>query len=118
MAVTNEVFLIVIQFLIYLVIGINWEFTLFNAKAKDDSNQNNAAKSLIIWLLIWLQPLITQLALEYAGDYGRSADIIKLLETTYAVNIWIGITISIYFGIFFVYNVAMFLAAKGGEMGK
>lgn len=109
------IFLMIFVLVAYLVMAISWDFTLFEAKKE---NKNNAAKGLLIWLVIWLIPALIQFGLEIAEGFGATTDMIFLMNVFYQVSIWTGITISIYFGIFFVYNVALFLAAKGGEMKK
>ena len=113
MAVTNELFMVGVSVLVYVVIGINWDFQLFRAqKLKEESN--NIMKTMIIWLLLYLQPAISQLSIEYATDLGRSADIITLLTTYYHVTVTVLIVTSVYFGIMLLYNVLLYLSNTFG----
>ncbi len=93
----------------YLVLAINWDFTFFDMKGKDE-NKNNIIKAGLVWLLVWLIPLIVQFSIELGGTYSASADILTLLETLYTTTIWIGYTITIYFMVYFGYNILLFLA--------
>jgi len=99
----------------YLAIGLSWDFTLFEA---GKNTKNNAIKGLIIWLMIWLIPGIIQFGVEIAEGFGATNDMVTLFNLLYQVSIWIGVTISIYFAVFFVYNVLLYLAGKGGEMNR
>jgi len=111
MAVSNEIFLIGIKLVIYLVIALNWEFELFdNGEGK---GKTNVIKILIIWLMIWLQPLLTQYAILIANSLGRTANELSLLGTIYQVNIWLSIVISFILVIFFIMQVMIY---TGGVM--
>jgi len=104
--------LLIVVLVMYLIMAINWDFTLFENK-KD--NKNNAVKGLLIWLIVWLIPAFIQFGVEIGGGFGATQDMLTLLNVFYQVSIWIGITISTYFVVFFVYNVALLLAGKGGD---
>ena len=93
---------------IYLLMAINWDFTLFDTEGKTD-NKNNIIKSGLIWLLVWLIPLAVQFSIELGETVGASTDMITLLETLYTSTIWIGYTITVYFMIYFGYNVLLFM---------
>jgi hypothetical protein len=105
MAVTNELFLFGLGILNYLVLAISWNFNLFK---HDESN--NVMKAALVWLLLFFQPLITQLAILYATDLSRSADILTLLKVTYRANVIILIFASVYFIVMFVYNALLYFA--------
>jgi len=109
MALSNEVFLFGLEFVIYLILGLTWNFSLFGTKNSEE-NKNSAVRLLFIWLLIWLMPLMTQYALEIAGDLSRSADQITLITTLYNVNIIIAIVISFILAIYFIMNVMTYLS--------
>jgi hypothetical protein len=105
MAVTNELFLFALGILTYLVLAVSWNFNLFK---HDD--KNNVLKAGLVWILIFMQPLITQMAILYATDLSRSANILKLLKTTYNMNVIVLIFVSTYFILMFVYNAFLYFA--------
>jgi hypothetical protein len=116
MAVTNELFMFGISVLIYVVIAVTWDFQLFRAqKMKEESN--NIMKTMIIWLLLYVQTAIGQLSIEYATDLSRSADILTLLTVYYQITVWVLIVVSFYFGIMFLYNVMLYMGVVGGKNG-
>lgn len=108
MAVSDDVVLFCLSVVIYVALAITWNFALFKASEKND--ENNIIKVLIVWLLLWVQPLLVQLLLEIAAALSRSADIITLFETYYLVSVYVAWIISIYFMIFFGYNVMIWLS--------
>ena len=116
MAVTNELFMLGISILMYLVIAVTWDFELFKGK-KDpgEEKKNNIMKTMIVWLILYLQPLVSQLSIDYATDYSRSANVLTLLTTYYQVTVWVLIVISVYFGIMFLYNVMLYLSNVFGD---
>ena len=105
MAVTNELFLFGLSILVYLVLAVSWNFELFK---HDD--KNNALKAALVWVLLFLQHLITQMAILYATDLSRSANILTLLKVTYRTNVIILIFGSVYFVVMFVYNTMLYFA--------
>jgi hypothetical protein len=113
MAISNDVFMVSIPILIYVVFGLSWEFNL-TGKAED--RKFNVIKLLLMWLLVWLCPLFIQAGLEFAVSLGRDADIITLFETLYTVSMYVAIFISMYFMIFIGYNAMLMLAnVTGGK---
>jgi len=107
MAVSNEVFLFGLEFIIYLVLGLSWNFNLFSVTGKEE-DKNNVIRILFIWLLLWLMPLMTQYGLEIANDLGRSTNQITLYTVLYQVNIWVAIVVSILLIIYFIMNVMIY----------
>jgi hypothetical protein len=108
MALNDDMLLFCVSLGIYLVLAITWNFKLFSAKEKND--ENNIIKVLIVWLLLFVQPLIVQFSLVIADSLSRGANIITLFELYYQITIWIAWIISIYFMIFFGYNILLWLS--------
>jgi hypothetical protein len=109
MAVESEIFMIGLSLVIYVAMAITWDFQLFNANGGQAGN-NNAIKMLIVWLVIWLQPLLIQMAILYATANAATSNMLTLYTTYYQVSVWIGWTASVIFMIFFGYNVLVWLS--------
>lgn len=99
-------FILVFVLCIYFVLAINWDFALFDAR---EDNKNNAMKGLLAWLGFWLIPLIIQFGVLVGDNYGATANMITLFNTMYEVSIWVAYVISVYFMVFFGYNVMLWL---------
>lgn len=113
MAISNDVFMVGLGIVTYLIIGLTWEFNL-TGKAED--RKFNVIKILFTWLLIYIVPLMSQTGLEFAAALGRGADIITLFETFYTVSIYVLIVVSIYFMLFIGYNILLFMGnVTGGK---
>ena len=109
MVVENEIFMVGLSLALYLALAITWDFTLF--KAKQTNDENNIVKVLVVWLLIWLQPLLIQMAILYAEANSATANMLTLYTVYYEVTIWVGWVISVYFMVFFGYNVMIWLSS-------
>ena len=110
------VLLIITVFAIYFYISMNWDFTLFEVKG-GTKNRQNAVKALFVWLGLWLIPLLIQITIELTTNVFGSSDILTLLNTLYQVSIWLNYFVSVYFTVFFIYNVALYLAGTS-KVGK
>lgn len=106
MAVSDEVFILGLEIVIYLTLAMSWNFSLFKAK----EGETNVIKVLFIWLLLWLMPLMTQYAL-----LDLTADKETLMLTLYQVNMWVAWIVSIIMAIFFLMNVGVYMSRIGGQ---
>jgi hypothetical protein len=107
MAVSDAVFILGLEFVIYLTLGLNWNFSLFKSR-KDNDSQTNIIKIVFIWLIIWMMPLLTQYAME-----DLTGDKLTLMTTLYQVNMWVAWVISVILLVFFIMNVAFYMVKLG-----
>ena len=106
--VSSDVFLSGLVLGHYIVLGLTWDFNM-----TDRSIKINVMRLFFTWLLVWLSPLFIQTSILIAGELGRAAEIITLLETFYTVSIWVGVVISAYFAIYITYTILLWF---GGVM--
>jgi hypothetical protein len=94
-------------FFLWLYIGMNWEFSLMESSG---ARKQNALKALMVLLVLWTVPVLLQYASELAGSLFIQGDVLTLVNLVYQVSIWLNISVTIFFMIYFMYNALIYMS--------